>query len=42
MRDNWIECTPSGKAFNNDVAMIFGTDTARRTRHPQAVDLMRM
>ncbi|MGH3607615.1 MAG: coproporphyrinogen-III oxidase family protein [Pseudonocardiaceae bacterium] len=36
-----VECTPQGRAFNNDVATVFATDTARRTRHPQAVELMR-
>lgn len=41
VRDNRLECTLAGRAFNNDVATILGTDTARRTKHPQAVDLMR-
>lgn len=38
--DERMECTLLGKAFNNDVAAILGTDTARRTRHPQGIDLM--
>ena len=42
IRDNRIECTLLGKAFNNDIATILGTDTARRTKHPQAIDLMRV
>jgi oxygen-independent coproporphyrinogen-3 oxidase len=42
IRDNRIECTTLGKAFNNDIATILGTDTARRTKHPQAIDLMRV
>jgi len=42
VQDNRVECTLAGRAFNNDVATIFGTDTARRTKHPQAVDLMRI
>lgn len=42
VRDNRVECTLAGRAFNNDVATIFGTDTARRAKHPQAVDLMRV
>jgi len=29
-----------GKAFNNDLATICGTDAARRTKHLQAIDLM--
>jgi oxygen-independent coproporphyrinogen III oxidase len=37
---NRLECTLSGRAFNNDVATILSTDTAARTRHPQALDLM--
>lgn len=37
-----VECTLLGRAFNNDVATVFGTDTARRTVHPQGVDLMRL
>ena len=40
--DNHVECTLAGKAFNNDVAAIFGTDTAKRTKHPQGIDLMRI
>jgi len=39
--DESVRCTLAGKAFNNDVATVFATDTARRTRHPQATDLMR-
>ncbi|HEY6803075.1 MAG TPA: coproporphyrinogen-III oxidase family protein [Pyrinomonadaceae bacterium] len=42
VRDNRLECTMAGRAFNNDIATIFGTDTAQRTKHPQAVDLMRV
>jgi oxygen-independent coproporphyrinogen-3 oxidase len=42
IRDNRIECTALGRAFNNDIATILGTDTARRTKHPQAIDLMRV
>lgn len=42
VHDNHVECTLTGRAFNNDVATIFGTDTAKRTKHPQAVDLMRV
>lgn len=42
LRDNYVECTLAGRAFNNDVATIFATDAARRTKHPQAVDLMRV
>jgi len=37
-----IECTLKGRAFNNDVATIFATDSARRTRHPQGIELMRL
>ncbi|MET0133338.1 MAG: coproporphyrinogen-III oxidase family protein [Kibdelosporangium sp.] len=37
-----VECTPLGRAFNNDVATVLATDTARRTRHPQGLDLMRV
>jgi oxygen-independent coproporphyrinogen III oxidase len=36
-----ISCTAEGRAFNNDVASVFATDTARRARHPQALDYMR-
>ena len=36
-----LECTPSGRAFTNDIATVFSTDTAARTKHPQGVDLMR-
>lgn len=36
-----IVCTPDGRAFNNDVASVFATDTARRAHHPQALDYMR-
>lgn len=36
-----ISCTPAGRAFNNDVASVFATDTARRAHHPQALDYMR-
>jgi oxygen-independent coproporphyrinogen-3 oxidase len=36
-----VECTPAGRAFSNDIATVLGTDTARRTKHPQAIDLMR-
>jgi oxygen-independent coproporphyrinogen-3 oxidase len=36
-----IDCTDMGRAFNNDVATIFATDQARRTKHPQAIELMR-
>jgi oxygen-independent coproporphyrinogen III oxidase len=42
IQENRVECTLLGKAFNNDVATILGTDTARRTKHPQAIDLMRV
>jgi len=42
VRDDRMECTLKGMAFNNDVATVFATDTARRTKHPQAVDLMRV
>jgi oxygen-independent coproporphyrinogen-3 oxidase len=42
IRDHRIECTALGRAFNNDIATILGTDTARRTKHPQAIDLMRI
>ncbi|MEU3161769.1 hypothetical protein ABZ753_30850 [Streptomyces griseoincarnatus] len=42
VRDNKVECTPASRAYNNGIAMVFGTDTARRTRHPQAIDLMRI
>ena len=42
VHDNRMVCTLEGKAFNNDVATVFATDTARRTKHPQAVDLMRV
>lgn len=42
IRDNRLECTMAGRAFNNDIATIFGTDTAQRTKHPQAIDLMRV
>jgi oxygen-independent coproporphyrinogen-3 oxidase len=37
-----IICTPLGRAFNNDIATVLSTDVARRTKHPQAVDLMRV
>lgn len=40
IRDNRIECTLKGRAFNNDIATVFGTDIARRTRHPQAIYYM--
>ncbi|MGY5055120.1 coproporphyrinogen-III oxidase family protein [Streptomyces sp. 900105755] len=36
-----LECTPVGRAFTNDIATVFATDTAARTRHPQGIDLMR-
>jgi oxygen-independent coproporphyrinogen-3 oxidase len=36
-----ISCTLAGRAFNNDVASVFATDTARRAHHPQALDYMR-
>lgn len=36
-----ISCTTMGRAFNNDVASVFATDTARRVHHPQALDYMR-
>ncbi len=42
VNENRLECTLSGKAFNNDIATILSTDTASRTRHPQALDLMRL
>jgi coproporphyrinogen III oxidase-like Fe-S oxidoreductase len=42
IRQNRVECTLLGKAFNNDVATVLGTDTARRTKHPQSIDLMRI
>ncbi|KAB8158823.1 radical SAM protein [Streptomyces sp. 3MP-14] len=40
-REGRLECTLAGEAFNNDIATILSTDTAARTRHPQAIDLMR-
>jgi oxygen-independent coproporphyrinogen-3 oxidase len=40
--DGAVTCTPLGRAFNNDVATILSTDVARRTKHPQAIDLMRV
>jgi oxygen-independent coproporphyrinogen-3 oxidase len=40
--DEAIICTPLGRAFNNDVATILSTDLAQRTKHPQAIDLMRV
>jgi oxygen-independent coproporphyrinogen III oxidase len=40
--EHGITCTPAGRAFNNDVAAVLGTDAARRTKHPQAIDLMRI
>jgi coproporphyrinogen III oxidase-like Fe-S oxidoreductase len=42
IRDGQVQCTVLGRAFNNDIATILGTDTARRTKHPQATDLMRI
>lgn len=42
VKDGRVECTLAGRAFNNDVATVFGTDTAKRTKHPQALDLMRL
>lgn len=39
---NQLECTLLGRAFNNDIATVFSTDTAARTKHPQGVDLMRL
>lgn len=42
IRGNRLECTMAGRAFNNDIATIFGTDTAQRTKHPQAIELMRV
>ncbi len=41
VRDGQLDCTLLGRAFNNDIATVLGTDTSRRTRHPQAIDLMR-
>jgi oxygen-independent coproporphyrinogen-3 oxidase len=41
VHDDRLVCTLDGRAFNNDVASIFATDTARRTHHPQALDYMR-
>lgn len=41
VRDGRLDCTLLGRAFNNDIATVLGTDTSRRTRHPQAIDLMR-
>lgn len=41
-RENSVDCTPSGKAFKNDIATIFETDAARWIKHPQAIDLMRV
>ena len=41
VHDERLVCTMDGRAFNNDVASIFATDTARRTHHPQALDYMR-
>jgi oxygen-independent coproporphyrinogen-3 oxidase len=38
--DDRVVCTLPGRAFNNDIATILSTDTAKRTRHPQAIDLM--
>jgi oxygen-independent coproporphyrinogen-3 oxidase len=37
-----VTCTLAGRAFNNDIATVLSTDTARRTRHPQGIDLMRV
>jgi oxygen-independent coproporphyrinogen III oxidase len=37
-----LECTVRGRAFNNDIATVLSTDTAARTKHPQALDLMRV
>lgn len=42
IKNGQVECTLLGRAFNNDIAIILGTDTARRTKHPQAIDLMRI
>jgi len=42
VNEETIDCTPLGRAFNNDVATVFSTDTARRAKHPQAVDFMRL
>lgn len=39
--DGDVVCTKRGRAFNNDIATVFSTDTARRTRHPQGIELMR-
>jgi oxygen-independent coproporphyrinogen-3 oxidase len=41
VHDDRLVCTMDGRAFNNDVASVFATDTARRTHHPQALDYMR-
>ncbi|PWU19909.1 MAG: hypothetical protein C5B50_05615 [Verrucomicrobia bacterium] len=41
LKADCLECTIAGRAFNNDVATAFATDVARRTKHPQALDLMR-
>jgi oxygen-independent coproporphyrinogen-3 oxidase len=39
--DRDVVCTTRGRAFNNDIATVLSTDTARRTRHPQGIELMR-
>lgn len=37
---NKIECTLLGKAFNNDIAMYFSTDSAKLAKQPQATQLI--
>lgn len=37
---NKIECTLLGKAFNNDIAMYFSTDSAKLVKQPQATQLI--
>lgn len=42
LNEDTIDCTQLGRAFNNDVATVFSTDAARRAKHPQAIDFMRL
>lgn len=39
--DGDVVCTKRGRAFNNDIAAVLSTDTARRAKHPQGIELMR-
>lgn len=39
-RTDRLVCTAAGRAFNNDVATLLATDTARRSHHPQALEFM--